>query len=605
MTDDARYTQARAFLDALFGSGEGLILVWTVDTEGRKRSRWFAETSDAAHYATSDALRESRVYVGCGLHGRELAEFERGTEADIGGIVGLWADIDVGTDGHEGAKRYPVTEEEASHLLAAMPLPPSLVVRTGGGLHAWWLLREPWCFDGDEDRADAKRVARGWGARLQEIARERGVQVDSVWDLSRVLRIPGTFRNKAGAAQALTELATDNLSQVPRYNPSDFEPFLVEQSAAQAPAEVGPLTLKRGAQPPAMKFMALVMNEDRFMDTFKGQRKDFKDTSQSAHDLAMATFAAHAAWTDQEIADLVMASREANNAKPEKALRRDYVEHVIGLARAGVRSNEVEIELAAIAATRKRREQERQLEREKKVEEIIQKLDAGGERGEILAELSFLFGITVKGIVQYGRDQARYSIRTDDGEISLGSVDALTNQDKFRARLVESAHRAIPSYKKSEWIDLINTMLAVVEVLDDDEVTRTGELRSWIASLVTQSRRWVGEQYEGALFDGSPFFLNGNVHVHAQTLAIHVKSKLLEQANQRDICDRLRAAGFLRKQVTGRPIVEGKKRHFGRSYWLAPIEFLGPVFRELGPISYVGQTQGDEANSQNSEGFTN
>ena len=60
--------------------------------------------------------------------------------------MALVADIDIAGDGH-GAKRYPPTLEAALALLGDIPLPPSYIINSGGGAHAWWLLREPWTFD--------------------------------------------------------------------------------------------------------------------------------------------------------------------------------------------------------------------------------------------------------------------------------------------------------------------------------------------------------------------------------------------------------------------------------------------------------------------------
>ena len=59
----------------------------------------------------------------------------------------LFADLDF--------KNFP-SEAAARDRLAAFPLPPSIVVRTGGGLQCYWLLAEP--LDLQADAIYAKRL---------------------------------------------------------------------------------------------------------------------------------------------------------------------------------------------------------------------------------------------------------------------------------------------------------------------------------------------------------------------------------------------------------------------------------------------------------------
>src|SRR5262245_58722571 len=66
-------------------------------------------------------------------------------------------------------------------LLAAMPLPPDIIVFTGGGYHCYWLLAAP------IDAREAHAILR----RLQTY-----VHSDNVADPPRILRVPGTINHK-------------------------------------------------------------------------------------------------------------------------------------------------------------------------------------------------------------------------------------------------------------------------------------------------------------------------------------------------------------------------------------------------------------------------
>jgi hypothetical protein len=601
-----RLRAAIRFLADLFGGmpDGGHILIWTIDADGRKTSHWFPSSDEAAEFAVAPESDERRVYVGVGWRERELGPHARGGDADVAGLVGLWADIDVAGEGHENAKTYPPTIDDARALLAEMPLRPSVVVRTRGGLHAWWLFKEPLEISNDDERRAAQKLAREWGATLQEAARRRGWAIDSVFDLARVLRIPGTFDNKID--HTIIERESDNVFPVPRYNATDFEPYLTPVTAhAAEPVAVGPLALKLDAEPPPDKFFALATNEEKFYETFQRRRPEFKDQSQSSYDLSLATFAVQAGWADQEIANLLIAARRRSGQKLEKCTRFDYITDRISHARRSAEGAIVDEELERLAAEHAAREKREQLERARVVEAVVESAEGGAERAQILEGLSKVFGVEILAVIQYGTEQARFSLKTTTGELSIGGVEVLMSQTKLRNRLYEAARHMLPRYKTPQWDKVCRTLQAVLEVVVDDDVSRVGELRSWIVAHVLASRRWVGEQYEGALMDAAPFFLNGAVFVHADSLSVYVRAKLLEPTTKRDLLDRLRSAGFARRQVTGRPLVEGKRRHYGRSYWAGPIEFLGGAYSDLIESSFLaGQTQTKSASAEG-EGFTN
>ncbi|MBI4595856.1 MAG: hypothetical protein HY730_05690 [Candidatus Tectomicrobia bacterium] len=65
-----------------------------------------------------------------------------GKKEHIVQIPALWADLDF--------KDFP--QEEFDRRLKSFPLSPSIIVRSGGGYHCYWLLKEPL------ERADIAQV---------------------------------------------------------------------------------------------------------------------------------------------------------------------------------------------------------------------------------------------------------------------------------------------------------------------------------------------------------------------------------------------------------------------------------------------------------------
>lgn len=100
----------------------------------------------------------------------------RGLAIDVRLVSGvLWVDIDAKR--FEG--RFP--KLVALQRLARVQPPPNIIVDSGGGYHAYWLLTEPVPWD------DAEATMRG-------LAKATGG--DAVYDRARVLRVPGTANQK-------------------------------------------------------------------------------------------------------------------------------------------------------------------------------------------------------------------------------------------------------------------------------------------------------------------------------------------------------------------------------------------------------------------------
>lgn len=233
----------RAWLTDLYGSPtlDDLVLqiCWTAD--GRLRFTHVG-TSDLDRAAdTIDTLSQSScTWVGC-LPLTRTPTRGRGGASDTAALVGVWADIDIAGPGHkhpdDADLPLPVDTDQALDVLADLLLPPTKVLHTGGGLQAWWLFHEPWLFDGDADRAQAGALAGAWGDTVVEVGRRRGLHVDNVGDLARILRPAGSWNRKPDREPvAVRSLVADG----PRHYVADIEDVLLPTPAPAArPAPVG------------------------------------------------------------------------------------------------------------------------------------------------------------------------------------------------------------------------------------------------------------------------------------------------------------------------------------------------------------------------------
>jgi hypothetical protein len=153
-------------------------------------------------------------------------EDERIRTETAAGILGLWADIDFcGPDGAHKKQRLPGNVTEAFNLAMAMPVPPTVIVHSGYGIYPIWLFKEPWLFQNENDKQKAMEYELNWGTMLQEKGNERGWDIDSAFDLPRVLRPVGSINAKIPGCPVPVILLQADWER--RYDPSDFESFVV------------------------------------------------------------------------------------------------------------------------------------------------------------------------------------------------------------------------------------------------------------------------------------------------------------------------------------------------------------------------------------------
>jgi hypothetical protein len=322
----------KAFLHTLFGDALAQDRQLAIFTLPDKRTRHFAAIEAAAEYASAAANTAEHVYFGLGLAGDNFGR--RNCSSDIVAIPGLWADIDM-VSPERADKPLPKDIADVKFALLRLPFAPTLLVHSGYGIHAYWLFREPWIFTTDADRAKAAHLAKFWHGLVCSAAAASGWKLENLGDLARVLRLPGTLNRKC-EPPVQVQLHEEHLDR--RFNPSDFDCFLPKEDDGVTVAGVKPcLVLCPDAEPPSEKFAALSQASPVFAQSWNRHRPDLQDQSQSAYDQSLANIAAFDGWTDQEIANLLIAVRRKHGQNPGKALRQDYAARTISAARDAAR----------------------------------------------------------------------------------------------------------------------------------------------------------------------------------------------------------------------------------------------------------------------------
>jgi hypothetical protein len=515
-------SQTATFLEAAYGGvPDGLsILVWTL---ADKASHWSNEWQGAARDV--ELLRgASDVYVGVGLSPRDFGPSNRCKANDVAGLVGLWADVDVAGPGHKH-QNLPADEAAARALIDKLELPPSYVIHTGGGLHAWWLFAEPWTFDDDAERQRAQALSQAWQRTVQAHARAAGASVDGTHDLSRVLRVPGTYNRKTAPARPCRIVEARAAA---RYQPADFDPYLVSPAEATAAArvDVGPLALTPGAEPPWAKLVKLFAEEPQAHAAFLRRRPDLADQSPSAYDMSLANYLVRAHFTDQEIADTLIAARR-QAGEDLKLDRQDYYGRLtIGKVRSELRQSTAAAEAVEFL---------------RGVDPRADLSDAD-QRGEILGRLSAVIGTQIVRIVKYKIDPPQYRLQTAAGEVELGTVNGLIFQTKFRAAIAAAQGHYMPAFKPKDWDPIAQWLLSVCEEEDvGPDGSDRGIVLGWLHAYL--ERNPPGPLDEANFRSRKPFEREGRVCLFGDDFRRFLLRKYQERLGSKEMGRLFRKCG--------------------------------------------------------------
>lgn len=339
------------FASAVFGRKppEAYALLWTNDMRTKEKISESFQDIDAFIQAGLKHSGERDTYYGVGLGGKPCEPRRRYSAKQVVGIVGVHADIDIAHEKAHKKDNLPPTLDDAMVVLREMELPPSILVHSGHGIQGLWLFEEPWMFQNEQERQEGQNLAMSWNYFARAIARRHQWNMDSTFDFARVLRLPGTYNMKDPDALMPVTVLAHNPQSV--YTMEDIAFTLKNHAdiiqvtshfidtAAQAKSMEGELVIDIEVKPPFDKWNEMVKETKRRAQRIFDHDESISLESPSEFDFALAKEAAKmGGWTDQEIADVIIAHRIKHkfddlSDKNAKVLRRDYLALTIANAR--------------------------------------------------------------------------------------------------------------------------------------------------------------------------------------------------------------------------------------------------------------------------------
>lgn len=162
----------------------------------RRKTLWFKVSElNKLCEAVKKYGTKINTFFGVGLRKKILSNNLRGRDSDILAVSSLYSDIDVKNGAH-AQNALPKSVDEAIEFLNSLPLSPSIIVNSGNGLHAYWLLDVPFKIQNTKDKEYISSIFKGWSKFVNTNAKKRGWKLDNVSDLARVLRVPGSINFK-------------------------------------------------------------------------------------------------------------------------------------------------------------------------------------------------------------------------------------------------------------------------------------------------------------------------------------------------------------------------------------------------------------------------
>ena len=461
--------EAADFLSRLWPPGtlEGHLLLWTLARDGSKLSTWITDPQDVV------VPQDRNVYFGVGIGDQPFGPHNRVPSGLVKAIPGLWADIDYGEEGHAKGK-LPPTQAEAEKLLSYMA-DPTIVVHSGHGLQAYWLFKEPWYLESNEERHQAERLSYAFQQALKANAARLNYTVDMTWDLARVMRLPGSVNIKTDPVP-VTVLKTDG----PRWTEEGMA-----RTIGQDLDQLGPIQRPEDSVQivPAAELSQTKL--ELLWETFPQQQRAWSggtvpsswDDSSSGRDWAACMAAAQAGWTPEEIATLLYKGYELRGDTPARQGKVSYT-----------------ISKALQASTRPANEPNILTTLGVESDEERKQLSPEQELSRLSARLKLTTPIT--RITMTDQDPPIVTLYLGERPVRMGDTSGLIDMRTFRTKIANTARqlvRAIPN-KTGQWDALVQIMLDNAEQI---EVGTEGTLDGLV-------RQWVQEYLEDSNFDDEP-----------------------------------------------------------------------------------------------------
>jgi hypothetical protein len=499
-----------ALVDAVFRgkASDDSILIWQSAT---KTSSWFnvSDTIDASLYKRD-------TYFGCGTRpsSLHLGATKRGGSSHVSGIGAFWLDIDIASDAHK-KDRLPASEAQAIAMAEdAFPaLKPSAIVHSGHGFQMWYLLTQ-WTSVTDSNREMISDMLIGFSDKWRAYCASTGFDADSVCDLSRVMRLPGTTNHKIVSAPVPVELRF--LDSMLRYNLSVFAQATPVR--VRVPVFANPIPTKDTddvvipvQEFPTEELQFLLETNNDIMATWNNRNPKLRDQSPSAYDMSLAQYCIRAGFSI-EATQSVLKQFRRKHSLPQKAA--SYYEATVSKAKFESQSPDRPASESAFAS-----------------------------KETAMLYVSQHLSVSILELIRFDSEEPAFSLVLKSGLcVPLGSIEYLTSQTMCRNKIAATIGILIPKLKTDHYEVCVRLLLGFVRKESaGGETTTVGQITNWLRAYITHLP--TAGFAEDGISSGSPWTDGQNIFLSAPTLRQWVSVHFGDRVTARSLGLSLRAVG--------------------------------------------------------------
>lgn len=168
---------------------------WGLWTKSDKRTKFFtdAQIEDLSKTATKLSEKDD-VYMCMSSQEEDVGPHKRGSIDTVTTVFAFAGDIDI-ADEKDSGKNYPSDRETALAILETFEHPHTYLQDSGRGLHVVWGLETPIRCENRAERRRAQSLSKAFQKKLVAHFKTNGFEIDSVGDITRVIRVPYTLNH--------------------------------------------------------------------------------------------------------------------------------------------------------------------------------------------------------------------------------------------------------------------------------------------------------------------------------------------------------------------------------------------------------------------------
>lgn len=523
MVEQERLTLATEFLSYLIGTSTTdhnfYYHLWRLDT---KTSFWHTPAK-LEMAAQKVAVAQGDVYVGVGVSGQQYQANERLREETTIGRFGFVADLDCKPEAFS-------SKEQALEFANRLLVKPSIIVDSGGGLQCWWVFDRIWFFENDEEKSRAVSYAQGWHEFLSKKAQKLGVVLDSVWDLARIMRIPGGYNHKRQPLQLVkplqygerveAEIFDDFASRVVSFPSPTVTPQALKTSTSSelddldefCKGQVGTAWIPELT---AREYELFELACPKWDGTYKMTRRDPRMRDKSKSEFAFS-LAGQAAWPklfhfSTVLTALVNFYRKHGMGDKEKRL--DWF--VATVRKAAVTNPGDERSVISLASE----------------SEMLEVVAPEAPAKDKVTAIARLLEIPVRKFLKWGIEPVTFGVEIANRQIEIGSPSDVLLQARWRSVLYGFGYLMKPQ-SKQQWETILKELRNLWELQPTGAVAdRQLNLKHLVADLIVSSGMVVEDRQDRirAHKRGLPYVHHSRDGTTTWNVPVRIVRRLIEE----------------------------------------------------------------------------